>query len=198
MSMRDRFVPAAAGLAVLLVGVVMVVLLRGAVQDGTEALEDAKLAQVQTTAQGFDARVVSTFQSLGGLGERPWELTLRSKADQAVLDTFNIDPDAESGSFLLDGDDRIVSVTLLRPGTLGSTYDGPGWEEAKAALAQAPAVILPVSDDGGITTELPTFAYAVAVRNPAITSRTFDPVSRMALIATTEVPNRRTMPSGFL
>jgi signal transduction histidine kinase len=170
MSIRDRFVPAAAGLAVLLVGIVMVVLLRGAVQDGTQALEDAKQAQVQTTAQGFDARVVSTFQSLGGLGARPWELTLRSEADQAVLDTFAIDPDAESGSFLVDGQDRIVSGTLLRPGRLGSTYDGPGWEEAKAALAEAPAVILPVSEDGGATTELPSFAYAVAIRGEDPTS----------------------------
>ncbi len=170
MSSRDRFVPAAAALAVLLVGIVMVTLLRGAERDGTRALEDAKRAQVQTTAQSFDARVVSTFSSLGGLGARPWELTLRSKADQAVLDTFAIDPDAESGSFLVDSKDRIVSGTLLRPGKLGSTYDGPGWEEAKAALANAPAVILPVSEDGGATTELPSFAYAVAIRGADQTS----------------------------
>ncbi len=170
MSSRDRFVPALAGLAVLLVGVVMIVLLRGAEHDGTQALEDAKQAQVQTTAQSFDARVVSTFQSLAGLGARPWELTPGSKADQAVLDTFAIDPDAESGSFLVDGQDRIVSGTLLRPGRLGSTYDGPGWAAAKKALATAPAVILPVSEDGGATTELPSFAYAVAIRGEDPTS----------------------------
>ena len=170
MSSRDRLIPAAAGLAVVLLGVVMVVLLRGAERDGTRALEDAKQAQVQTTASSFDARVVSTFQTLGGLGARPWELTLRSKADQAVLDTFAIDPEADSGSFLVDGEDRVVSGTLLRPGRLGSTYDGPGWEAAKKALAQAPAVLLPVSEDGGVTTELPSFAYAVAIRGDDPTS----------------------------
>ena len=164
MSSRDRLIPAAAGLAVILLGVVMVLLLRSAERDGTRALEDAKQAQVQTTASSLDARVVSTFQTLGGLGARPWELTLRSKADQAVLDTFAIDPEADSGNFLVDGDDRIVSGTLLRPGRLGSTYDGPGWEAAKAALATAPAVLLPVSQDGGATTELPSFAYAIAIR----------------------------------
>jgi signal transduction histidine kinase len=165
MSSRDRFIPAAAGLAVLLVGVVMVVLLRGAERDGTQALEDAKSAQVQTTSQSFDARVVSTFQSLGGLGARPWELTLRSKADQAVLDTFTIDPDAESGSFLVDSKDRIVSGTLLQPGRLGSTYDAPGWAEAKTKLASSPAVMLPVADEG-VTSELPSYAFAVAIRDP--------------------------------
>ncbi|GAA1941336.1 sensor histidine kinase [Nocardioides marmoribigeumensis] len=165
MSSRDRFVPAVAGLAVLLVGIVIVALLRGAEQDGTHALEDAKQAQVQTTAQSFDARVVSTFQSLSGLGSRPWELTLRSKADQAVLDTFTIDPDAESGSFLVDKQDRIVSGTLLRPGKLGSTYDAPGWEQAKTKLASAPAVMLPVADSG-VTSELPSYAFAVAIRDP--------------------------------
>lgn len=169
MSSRDRVLPILAGLSVLLVGVVMIALLRGAERDGTRALEDAKTAQVQTTAQSFDARVESTFESLGGLGARPWELTLRSAADQAVLDTFSIDPEAESGTFLVDDRDRIVSGTLLRPGRLGSTYDAPGWEQAKAALAGTNAVILPVADSG-VTSELPTYAFAVAIRGEDPTS----------------------------
>lgn len=163
MSSRDRLVPAAAGIAVLLVAVVVVVLLRTAQDDGTRALEDAKVAQVTTTARSFDARVASTIESLAGLGARPWELTVRSRADQATLQTFSIDPEAESGLLLVDGDDRIVNGTLLRPGRLGSTYDAPGWAQAKEALTRAPAVVLPVASSGA-TTELPTYAFAVGIR----------------------------------
>lgn len=162
MSLRDRLVPAAAGIAVLLVALVVVVLLRSAQDDGIEALEDAKVAQVTTTAQSFEARMRSSFETVGGLGARPWELTMRSRADSAVLQTFTIDPNAESGLFLVDADDRIVNGTLLRPGRLGSTFEAPGWEEAKATLGQAPAAVLPVADQG-VTTELPTYAFAVAI-----------------------------------
>ena len=78
MPRRDSLVPAAAGIAVLLVAVLVTVLLRSAVADGTEALEEAKVAQVRTTANGFDARVESTIGTVAGLGARPWELTMRS------------------------------------------------------------------------------------------------------------------------
>src|SRR6476469_7442059 len=102
MSVRDRLVPAVAGLAVLMVGLMVVLLLRSAANDGTAALEAAKLAQVRTTADSFNTRVESSFSSLGGLGSRPWELTLRSASDKATLNTFSVDPDALSGSFLVD------------------------------------------------------------------------------------------------
>ena len=163
MQLRDRLVPVTAGLAVLLVAVVVVILLRNAEDDGVRALEDAKVGQVRTTAQSFDARVGVSIEQLAGLGARPWELTPGSRADQATLQTFSIDPDAESGIFLLDDSDRIVSGTLLRPGRLGSTYDGLGWAEAKEALRQRPAVVLPVSTTG-VTSELPVYAFAVAIR----------------------------------
>ncbi len=169
MRRRDHLVPAAAGLSVLLVAVVVVVLLRSAEADGTRALEDAKVAQVQTTAQSFDARVQSSIESLAGLGARPWELTMSNPADAATLETFSIDPEAESGIFLIDGQDRIVNGTLLRPGQLGSTYDPPGWAEAEKALKQAPAVVLPVAPQG-VTSELPTYAFAVAIRGDRPTS----------------------------
>ena len=97
MSPRDRIVPAAAGLAVLLVAVAVVLLLRSAQNEGVSALEDAKVAQVRTTAKSFDNRVKSTFESLGGLGERPWALTMKDPTDTATLETFSIDPEAQSG-----------------------------------------------------------------------------------------------------
>ncbi len=163
MSRRESLVPVFAGSAVLLVAVLVVVLLRGAVSAGTEALEEAKVAQVMTTANSFDARVESTIGSIAGLGARPWELTLRSKADKATLNTFAIDPEAQSGNFLVDQRGRIVNGTLLRPGRLGSTYDAPGWAEAQQQLKQAPAVVLPVAPEG-VTSELPAYAFVVAIR----------------------------------
>jgi signal transduction histidine kinase len=169
MSPRDRLVPAAAGLAVLLVAVIVVLLLRSAQSQGVQALQDAKEAQVRTTAQSFDNRVASTIESLAGLGARPWELTLRDPADKATLEAFGLDPDAQSGSFLLDRRDRIVNGTLLRPGQLGSTYESPGWAEAKDALRRTPAFVLRVAPEG-VTTELPTYAIAVAIRGDSPTS----------------------------
>ena len=77
MSVRDRLVPAVAGAAVLLVALMVVALLRSAANEGADALEKAKVAQVRTTADSFNARVESSITSLGGLGSRPWELTPR-------------------------------------------------------------------------------------------------------------------------
>lgn len=169
MPTRDRLIPAAAGLAVIAVAAMVVGLLNSAVDDGTQALQDAKVAQVRTTAGTFNARVESSIGSLGGLGARPWELTIGSTTDAASLQAFAIDPEANSGFFLVDGSDTITSGVLLRPDRLGSKFDAPGWAAAKAALASAPAVVLPVAESG-VTTELPSYAFAVAIRGSSPTS----------------------------
>src|SRR6478752_939236 len=169
MSVRDRLVPAVAGAAVLMVALMVIALLRSAANDGTDALENAKVAQVRTTADSFNARVESSITSLGGLGSRPWELKPGSAADRATLKTFAIDPDALSGTFLVDGRDTVTNGVLLRPGMLGSKFDPPGWAKAKAALASTPAVVLPVTRSG-LTTELPSYAFAVAIRGTTPTS----------------------------
>lgn len=169
MLTRDRLIPAAGGLAVIAVAVMVIGLLNSAVDDGTRALQDAKVAQVRTTAGTFNARVESSIGSLGGLGARPWELTTGSTKDAESLQAFAIDPEANSGFFLIDGSDTITSGVLLRSGRLGSTFDAPGWATAKAALASAPAVVLPVAPSG-VTTELPSYAFAVAIRGSSPTS----------------------------
>ncbi len=169
MSVRDRLLPALAGAAVVLVALMVVALLRSAENDGTRALERAKVAQVRTTADSFNNRVESSFGSLAGLGSRPWQLTQNSASDQATLKTFSVDPNALSGSFLVDSQDTITSGVLLRPGRLGSKFTPAGWQKAKAALASAPAVVLPVARSG-VTTELPSYAFAVAIRGKTPTS----------------------------
>jgi signal transduction histidine kinase len=169
MSMRDRLVPLVAGAAVFMVALMVIALLRSAANEGTDALEKAKVAQVRTTADSFNARVESSISSLGGLGARPWALTLRSPADEATLKTFAVDPDALSGSFLVDAHDTVTNGVLLRPGKLGAKFDPPGWAKAKAELASTPAVVLPVAKSG-LTTELPSYAFAVAIRGKTPTS----------------------------
>lgn len=169
MFKRDRLLPVAAFVAVLTVALVVVVLLRSASTNGTQALEDLKVAQVRSTANSFNARIGASFASIGGLGARPWELTRGSAADQAALKAFAIDPEAISGFFLVDDADKITSGVLLRKGRLGSAYDPAHWAGIRNSLASAPAVVLPVTNDG-VTTELPSYAFAVAIRGASPTS----------------------------
>ncbi len=169
MFKRDRLLPAAALLAVLAVALVVVALLRSASTNGTHALEDSKVAQVRSTANSFNARIEASFGSIGGLGARPWELTRGSAADQSVLKAYAIDPKAISGFFLVDATDTITDGVLLRQGRLGSKFDPSRWAEVTRALTSAPAVVLPVTTDGA-TTELPSYAFAVAIRGASPTS----------------------------
>jgi len=169
MFRRDRLLPAAVLFAVLAVALVVVGLLRSATTNGTHALEDLQVAQVRSAANSFNARIESSFASIGGLGARPWELTSGSAADQAALQAFAIDPEAISGFFLVDATGTITSGVLLRPDRLGAKYEPSRWAGVTKTLASTPAVVLPVASDG-VTTELPSYAFAVAIRGASPTS----------------------------
>ena len=164
-ALRERLSPLLAGGLVLVVAASVVVLLRIANNQGTEALEKAKLAQVEATANSFNARYTAQLGAIAGLGASPWELKRGSRADAAVLHTFDIDPNAKSGFFLVDAQDTITAGILLEPGAVGSRYSPTGWAAAKARLAASPIAILPVST-AGLTTELPSYTFAVAIRPP--------------------------------
>ena len=166
---RSWLAPAVAAVLVVVVAISVVVLLQVANDNGTKALERAKLAQVQATANSFNARVASGLTSVAGLGAQPWELKTGSAADQKTLQTFNVDPNAQSGFFLVNADDTIVTGVLLRPGMLGSKYAPPGFATVKQALASTPAIALPVAQSGE-TTELPSYAFVVAIRGKTPTS----------------------------
>lgn len=160
---RDRLAPVFAGALVLAVAVSVVLLLQAASNQGTKALTQAKLAQVRATANSFNARVNAQLSAVGGLGASPWQLVQGSAADQAVLHTFDVDPNAKSGFFLIDARDTVTAGVLLRPGTIGTRYEGVGWQQAKGQLATRAAVVLPVTTKG-LTTELPSYAFVVAIR----------------------------------
>jgi signal transduction histidine kinase len=161
---RDRWAPILAAGLVAVVAASVVGLLQVANDQGIRALRRAKLAQVQATANSFNARFAAQLSGVSGLGATPWQLVPGSKADQAVLQTFNsLIPDAKSGFFLIDGRDRVTAGILLRPGRLGSTYSPPGWEQAKSRLTTSAAAVLPVTRSG-FTTELPSYAFVIAIR----------------------------------
>lgn len=166
---RDRLVPVLAGGLVLLVAISVVLLLRAASDQGTKALTQAKLAQVQATANSFNARFTAQLSAVAGLGASPWQLVRGSKADQAMLETFNLDPNAKSGFFLVDAQGIITAGILLRPGQLGTRYAPTDWDNVKGQLASTPAVVLPVKGSGR-TTELPNYDYVVAIRGTGKTS----------------------------
>ena len=161
--LRDRIAPAVAAALVLAVAVSVLLLLQFATRRGTTALTNAKVAQVQSLANSFNARMGAQISAVAGFGTTKWDLKAGSPADAARLQAFNVNPDARSGFFLIDGKDRVTTGVLLRPGTLGTRYDPPGWAQVKQRLATSPAAVLPVTQTG-LTTELPSYAFAVAIR----------------------------------
>ena len=166
---RDRLVPIVAGALVVVVAVSVVLLLRVANNQGIDALTRAKSQQVQTSAESFNARVESSLTAVAGLGAAKWQLTPNSQADERVLESYAVDPNAQSGLFLINADDVVTDGVLLRPGKLGSKFATAGWAQAKRQLATQAAVVLPVSKSG-LTTELPVYDLAVAIRGATPTS----------------------------
>jgi signal transduction histidine kinase len=167
--LRDRIAPVMAVGLVLAVAVSVLVLLQSASNRGTQALASAKVAQVQSLANSFNARMSSQIAAVAGFGTTRWDLKPGSKADVSRLQAFNVNPQARSGFFLIDGNDRVTGGVLLRSGAVGSRYEPPGWAEVKQKLTTAPAAVLPVTQNG-LTTDLPSYAFAVAIRGDTPTS----------------------------
>ena len=164
-----RFVPVVAGLVVVAVAAAVVTLLGSAADRGTQALTRAKLDQVQTTADSFNARVVSEFASVKGLGETPWKLTPNSASDHTILDNYAVNSAAQSGFFLVDGQGVVTSGILLRNRGVGAQAWPGGWAALKTRLGRQDVIVLPVSTKG-LTTELPSYDLVVAIRGATATS----------------------------
>jgi signal transduction histidine kinase len=163
---RDQLIPLLAGLLVVAVAISVVLLLRSANDQGIHALTNAKRDQVQTTANSFNARINVQLGSAAGLGKVPWQLTPGSAADQKVLNSYNVDPNVQSGFFLINSQDMVTTGVLLRPGAAGSKFDPPGWARAKSQLEnpEMTSIVLPVSRSG-LTTELPVYDFVVGIRD---------------------------------
>jgi signal transduction histidine kinase len=162
---RDRaLIATAVGLVVLTASLVLTTV-RRAEHDGTQALRQLQLAQVQQLTRSMDSRMASIFTSLQGLATAPpaWNVKLRDPGDAGRLATLqSLNPKARTGFFLIDTKGTITNGTLLRdPAALGSAFTHPGLD---GVLGGKPAIL---SVGPGLTTTLPVVDVAFPLRDAA-------------------------------
>lgn len=159
-STRDRVIAVGAVLVLAALAVAVVLLVLGAQQAGIETREDLRLEQARTEASRMDTRVQQAYGSLTGVYGAPGVFTMapNDPADMAVLEPQN--PEAKTGSVLVDRDSIVVNGALLRdPDLVDERLDREGLDRV---LAGEPS-ILPVAD--GITTSRPAGAIGIPTRD---------------------------------
>ena len=162
-SRRDRALVATAVALVLLTAGLVLTTVRRAEQDGTRALQELQLAQVQQLTRSMDSRIASIFDSLQGLASGPpaWRAALRDRQDAARLAQLQaLNPKARTGFFLVDMSGTVTNGTLLRdPASVGRRYERQGLD---TVLGGKPA-ILPVGP--GLTTAVPVVVVGFPLRD---------------------------------
>jgi signal transduction histidine kinase len=161
---KDRaLIATAVGLVVLTATLVLTTVLK-AERDGTRALRQLQLAQVQQLTRSMDSRIASIYPSLQGLANptKPWTVKVNDRGDAAQLATLQaLNPKARTGFFLIDTKGTVTNGTLLRDkNAIGSKYTYSGLD---AVLAGKPS-ILPVGK--GLTTTLPVIVIAFPLHDP--------------------------------
>jgi signal transduction histidine kinase len=161
---REWLIPFAAALAMVAVAIATLALTNSARDKGLSALEEAKGAEIRASADSREQQLVSFLTSTSALAAQPWEFAPNSAADTKILDSYR-SPTARTGFFLLDPSNRVTDGVLLEGNVIGTTYDHPGFAEARASqeFNRGRGAILPVGD--GLTTGVPVFALALPVVN---------------------------------
>jgi len=159
---RDRTVlGAAVALVALTAGLVMFTVLK-AEREGVRALERLQQAQVQQLSRSMNTRVETTFRQAGGiLTNLKLTAQVASMSDKKQLDEIAklVPDDARSGFYVVDKAGRLSNGVLLRDrATLGAPVLRPGLAQV---LATGKPAVLEVGP--GITTALPTIAYAFPI-----------------------------------
>jgi signal transduction histidine kinase len=157
---RDRLIALGAIALLVALATTVVVLVLDAQHAGIETREDFRLEQAQAEANRMDTRVQQAYGSLAGIYGAPGAFTLKPNdpADAALL--VPQDPEARTGSVLVDADGVIVNGSLLRDeAVIGETLDRAGLDRA----LDGESTILPVGD--GLTTSRPTMALSVPTRD---------------------------------
>lgn len=159
---RERLVPIAAAVVLVVVAGATLALINGARDKGLTALEEAKAAEITAAADSREQQLASFLTSTSALAAQPWEFTPRSQSDLRTLDTYR-SPTARTGYFLLDPANRVTSGVLLEGDPIGTTYEHPGFTEVRTAkeFLAGRGVILPVGH--GLTTDVPVFVLALPV-----------------------------------
>jgi len=149
----------------LTAGLVLFTVLK-AEHDGTRALERLQRSQVQQLARSMNTRVESTFSQAGDiLTSLKLTAQVRDPGDRAQLDRLQsfLAKDARTGYYVVDSQGRLSNGALLRdPNALGEAVTRPGLDNV---LKTGKAAVLSVAP--GLTTALPTIAYAFPVKQGA-------------------------------
>jgi signal transduction histidine kinase len=160
--LRDRLVALGAVIILAALAVTVVVLVLDAQRSGIDTREDFRLEQAQAEANRMETRVQQAFGSITGVYGAPGAFTMElgSPTDAAALSPA--DPEARTGTVLVDETGTIVNGTLLRDESMiGDPLERKGLDRA----LDGESVILPVDD--GLTTSRPTIALAGPVRDDA-------------------------------
>ena len=174
---RERLLPAAAFLALLAIGVLVLVLLTSAANNGRRALEEAVQSEVEATARSQNAGAVSqlaTFASLLGSLTAEFDFEVGSEADLAALaDLIRLVERAEefrTGFFLTDADGIITQGFRVRPDAIGERLERPdadlvleGMRDPGGPFARGG----PLPLGPGVTSDLPNTAALIPLRDPA-------------------------------
>jgi signal transduction histidine kinase len=172
---RERLLPAAAFLALAAVGILILVLLTTAVDNGREALEEAVQSEVEATARSQNAGASSqlqTFASLLASLTAELEFEVGSEADLAALDGLirlvELSDELRTGFFLTDADGVITQGFRVPDDALGESLQRPGVDRL---LEDMQAGEGPFESGGplplgpGITSDLPNTASMIAIRD---------------------------------
>ena len=164
--LREWLVPTTAAVLIAVVAVVTLVLLNSARQRGLHALEQAKTAEINASAASRDQQITGALSAITALAAQPWDFKIGSPADLDILNKYR-SPEAHTGFFLIDAQDRVTQGLLLkRADLIGSHYDHPGFAELRRTpqLLAGRGAILPVGQ--GLTTDVPVYVLVLPVVDP--------------------------------
>jgi signal transduction histidine kinase len=172
---RERLLPAAAFLALAAVGILILVLLTTAVDNGREALEEAVHSEVEATARSQNAGAASqltTFASLLTSLTEELEFEVGSEADLAALDDLTrlveLSEQFRTGFFLTDAEGVVTQGFRVPRGELGERLERPGVDQILAGMRAGEEGLLsggPLPLGPGITSDLPNTASMIAIRD---------------------------------
>lgn len=157
---RDRVVAVVAVVILVALAGTVVALVLDAQRSGIETREEFRLEQARSEANQMESRFQSAYQSLLGAYGSPGTFTMvpGDEADATLIAPR--DPQARTGTVLVDTEGVIVNGALLRDAAdVGDRVDREGLERAlRGEPANLPA-------GPGLTTSRPTGILAIPVRD---------------------------------
>ena len=173
---RERVLPAVAFLVLVSLGVLILVLLNNAAENGRRALEEAVLSEVEANARSQSAGVLSQLVTFSSLlanlrTESEFEFEVGSESDLEamglLIDLLELAPDFRTGFFLTDAQGTVTQGYRVLDGNLGEQLDRPLADDQLAFLASTDGAKLPGGSlpmGPGVTTDLPNTAVMIAIR----------------------------------